>query len=269
MQRPRNGGPPVGRMGRRVLVPPPPPETPRPATGWLQPDLFSAARDYHRFDRGRHEDSANPWLVQARRTARTLGEVRGWTRWIASDVDRALVIVLSGHTEGETIRYSEIFPALRSRGLSLNRTAEVLDRMGLFVDNRVPSADLWLERKLDGVAPGIRRTVEQWARVLLDGGPRSEPRARSTARTYLNAIRPALLDWSTRHDHLREMPAAPSPACCNAIGVFGTWSRTSLPPSGHRSRYRAGLPIASDATTVCMCPTRPSTAACSSRPAAF
>ncbi|MFI6585523.1 hypothetical protein [Embleya sp. NPDC050493] len=208
MQRPRKGGPPVGKSGRRVLAPPPLPEIPRPVTGRVQTEPFPIARDYRGFDRRRHEDPAKPWLVQARRVARTLGEFRGWTRWIASDVDRALVVVLCGHAEGETIRYSEIFPALRSLGLSVNRTTEDRDKMGLFVDDRAPAADLWLERKLDGVAPGIRRTVEQWARALLDGGPRSEPRDRNTAWTYLNAIRPALLDGSTRHDHLREIERA-------------------------------------------------------------
>ncbi|MEV6653696.1 hypothetical protein [Streptomyces sp. NPDC051219] len=92
LQRPKNGGQPVGKAGRRGI-------------------------------------------------SRELGEVRGWRRWIASDVDRALVIVLSGYCEGELIRYSELFPALRVRGLPVVRTAEVLDRLGLFSDDRAPAVD--------------------------------------------------------------------------------------------------------------------------------
>ncbi|MEU1171053.1 hypothetical protein [Streptomyces microflavus] len=103
------------------------------------------------------------------------------------------------------IRYSEIFPALRGRGLSVGHTAEVLDRLGLFADDRTPTVDRWLEHKLDGVTPGIRRTVEDWARVLVDGGPRAQPRARGTARSYLNEVQPLLLEWSGQYDHLREV----------------------------------------------------------------
>ncbi|MFP8905864.1 hypothetical protein [Streptomyces atacamensis] len=171
----------------------------------MQLPLFTTVRDFHRFDRERHADLADPWLIRARQTARALGEARGWSRWITSDVDRALVIVLSGHCEGESIRYSELFPALRVRGLPVVRTAEVLDRLGLFTDDRASAVDRWLDRKLHAVSPGIRRDAEVWVRILLDGGPRSEPRARQTAWAYLNEIQPLLLEWSSRYDHLREV----------------------------------------------------------------
>jgi hypothetical protein len=206
LQRPRNGGPPVGKQGRRVTKRPPEP-APSSArmTNWIQLSLFTAGRDYRHFDREQHADLTNPYLVRARRAARALGEARGWSRWVTSDVDRALVIVLSGHTEGETIRYSEIFPTLRGRGLPVGRTAEVLDQMGLFTDDRAPAVDRWLDRKLHEVAQGIRGEVESWARGLLDGGPRSAPRARHTAWAYLNEIQPVLLEWSNRYNHLREV----------------------------------------------------------------
>ncbi|MER5853469.1 hypothetical protein ABT126_42835 [Streptomyces sp. NPDC002012] len=90
-------------------------------------------------------------------------------------------------------------------GLSVGHTAEVLDRLGLFVDDRTPSVDRWLARKLDGLAPKIRHTTEGWARTLLNGGPRAQPRALSTARGYLHEVRPALVEWSDRYDHLREV----------------------------------------------------------------
>ncbi|MFF3247694.1 hypothetical protein ACFYWY_29110 [Streptomyces sp. NPDC002870] len=85
------------------------------------------------------------------------------------------------------------------------RIAEVLDRLGLFVDDRTPAVDRWLERKLDGMPPGIHRAVEAWVRTLLDGGPRSEPRSRHTTWAYLGEIQPVLLEWSSRYDHLREV----------------------------------------------------------------
>ncbi|MET9324605.1 hypothetical protein ABZX75_31250 [Streptomyces sp. NPDC003038] len=107
----------------------------------------------------------------ARQAARALGEARGWSRWITSDVNRALVIVLSGFREGESIRYSELFPALRVRGLPVVRTAEVLDRLDCSPTTGPPAVDRWLERKLDGMPPGIHRAVEAWVHTLLDGGP--------------------------------------------------------------------------------------------------
>ncbi|MCX5374746.1 hypothetical protein [Streptomyces sp. NBC_00103] len=128
--------------------------------------LFTVTRDFRRFDRELHADLANPWLVRARQAARALGEARGWSRWITGDVNRALVIVLSGFREGESIRYSEFFPALRVRGLPVVRTAEVLDCLGLFADGRAPAVDRWLERKLDGMPPGVPRAVEARVRTL-------------------------------------------------------------------------------------------------------
>lgn len=150
LQRPKNGGPRVGKAGRRVLKPPPLPEPHRVITTSTQLTLFTATRDFRRFDRELHADLANPWLIRAQQAARALGEARGWSRWITSDVNRALVIVLSGFREGESIRYSELFPALRVRGLPVVRTAEVLNRLGLFADDRAPAVDQWLERKLGG-----------------------------------------------------------------------------------------------------------------------
>ncbi|MFF2412642.1 hypothetical protein [Streptomyces sp. NPDC058092] len=71
LQRPKNGGPQVGKAGRRVLKPPPLPEPHRLTTA-TQLTLFTATRDFRRFDRELHADLANPWLVRARQAARAL-----------------------------------------------------------------------------------------------------------------------------------------------------------------------------------------------------
>lgn len=77
--------------------------------------------------------------------------------------------------------------------------------MGVLVDDRRPSFADWLERKLDGLAEGIGQPVEAWVRALHDGGPRAKARHPDTARAHLNNVRPTLLDWSERYDHLREV----------------------------------------------------------------
>ncbi|WP_317440728.1 hypothetical protein [Streptomyces collinus] len=62
------------------------------------------------------------------------------------------------------------------------------------------------------MAPGIAAEAERWTRVLRDGGPRSLPRRQATVRLYLDRARPALLAWSNRYDHLREVTREDVPA---------------------------------------------------------
>jgi hypothetical protein len=55
------------------------------------------------------------------------------------------------------------------------------------------------------LAPGIRCDVDAWLRALHDGGPRTKARDEATVWNYLNHARPALLDWSARYEHMREI----------------------------------------------------------------
>jgi integrase len=77
--------------------------------------------------------------------------------------------------------------------------------MGILVDDRRPSFENRLEGKLTGLAPGIARETETWLRTLREGGPRARPRSIGTVWKYANALRPILLEWSARYDHLREI----------------------------------------------------------------
>jgi hypothetical protein len=149
-------------------------------------------------------DLTNPWLIRAQREARSWGQARGWPERVLREVDRALVIVLSG-SSGEKIRHSDMFAALSRRVLGALRPAEILDRLGLLDDDRPAQLDTYLARKLADIAPGIRRDVEHWLRTLVDGGPRTQPRSLPTAWNYLNVKRPILLGWSSRYHHLREV----------------------------------------------------------------
>jgi hypothetical protein len=216
MQRIREPGPLLGKQGRRQPRPQPDIDQPRQvstASSAGQQLRFDVdiRRDYSRFDRSR-ADLSNPVLVHARQRARGIGEARGWTQWVANDVDRALVILLSSHTTDsaddgsiDKVRFSELFPVLRRYGLSAERTVEVLADLDLFDDDRAPAFESWLDRKLADVAPGIRRDVEHWLRTLRDGGPRTKARSQHTVWGYLAGIAPVLDDWSTRYHHLREV----------------------------------------------------------------
>jgi len=93
--------------------------------------------------------------------------------------------VLSRHEPGDTVRYSEIIPLQQALGLRAGRAAGVLQEMGVLDDDRRPSFDGWLERKLDGLAPGIRADTETWLRTMRDGGTSSSPRAISSAWNHM------------------------------------------------------------------------------------
>ncbi|MBB5781719.1 hypothetical protein [Nonomuraea jabiensis] len=114
-------------------------------------------------------------------------------------------MLLSTHTSGDMIRFSELFPKLRHHGLSVGRTVEVLARIDLLDDDRVPAFNSWLAGKLSGIAPGIAADVEAWACLLHEGGPRQRARSIQTVWSYVTETRPVLLDWSGTYDHLREV----------------------------------------------------------------
>ena len=197
---------PVHQHGRRGSPDKPlPAPAGRPAFCWVQARLFEAWRDFTQFDEDADADPGNPWLAWGLYLAWRRGEARGWRRGLRFAVRRALIIVLSGHQLGDTVRYSEIIPLQQALSLRAGRTAEVLQEMGVLDDDRRPSFEDWLERKLDGLAPGIRADVEAWLRTMRDGGPRSAPRDIASVWNHMLHVRPVLLAWSGRYGHLREV----------------------------------------------------------------
>lgn len=144
-------------------------------------------------------------MTWARWTIHIIGEARGWKRGVRDEIEYGLAVLLAGRVDGEPVLHSEMFPFLRKRVIGVGRTSDVLKRMGMFRDDRRPSFEDWLTGKLDGLTPGISRDVEAWLRILHDGGPRNKARAPATVWGYMNRIRPILLTWSDRYDHLREV----------------------------------------------------------------
>jgi hypothetical protein len=206
MQVPGPGQPPPHPRRRHGgQVKPPPPPAGRPPFRWIQPGLFSAWRDFTRFDEAADAGPGSPWLAWGLFLAWQRGEARGWRRPLRAGVCRALVIVLSRHQPGDAVRYSEVVSLQQALRISARRTAEVLGEMGLLDDGRPPPLADWMERKLGGLAPGIRDDTGAWLRSLRDGGPRSRPRDPGTVVNHMHYARPALLSWSARYGHLREV----------------------------------------------------------------
>ena len=180
------------------------PGQPPPTSDHVQLRLpVEVIRDFTRFEPPRGGDRTNPWLVLGRAAARTIGEARGWKYAVRDQVDRAVAIVLSNHTDGDKITYSALY-AVRHR-LNVARTAEVLDHLGLLVDDRIPPIEHWLEQRLNELPPSMRSDVEHWIMTLYKGGPRVQARGANTARHYMSAIHPILLGWADHYHHLREV----------------------------------------------------------------
>ena len=200
------GRPRLGKRGSRPTADDTAAATPAPVPTWTQPCLpLPAHRDFSQFDRRQHADLTNPTLVRAQQHLNALAQARGWGTWVKKDVGRALVIALSGHTGNDKIRFTELAPVLRHRGLTISRTLDVLGQLDLFDNDKTPAFEGWLERKLDGLTAGIRGDVESWLRALRYGAPRMKARNPQTTWSYLNQIRWLLLAWSQSFAHLREV----------------------------------------------------------------
>jgi site-specific recombinase XerD len=180
-------------------------KAPRPGWAWVQPDLPAPAAAPARPRSRQLAEPLSPSLACALRAADRLAESRGWSSGVRHRVRKGLRTALAGCAEGEAVRWSLALPALRAGRLCARHVAMVLRQEGLLDDDRPPAFDAWLDRKLDGVASGIRRDAERWLRTLKDGGPRSRPRAIATVHSHLGKALPALADWSARYDHLREV----------------------------------------------------------------
>lgn len=180
-----------------------------PRMDWLQLPLFIApGGDRYRYGRvDLHSGPAleNPWLAWALHLAHTMAESRGFSPKVHQALNRTLVMLLGEHRDGELIRSSDFHQVLRNRGTSIEQTSEILQKMGVLLDDRPTTFQKWLQRKLDGLAPGIRSETERWAHALHNGTPRSQPKSPHTAKKYLRNARPALLEWSARYHHLREV----------------------------------------------------------------
>jgi hypothetical protein len=185
-----------------AAVPPAPP-------GWTQLQLCAPGQSLH-FDKRHWAASAitNPALAQARHIAAGLAAARGWNARIITETGRALAVVLAGHESGDMIAWSQLPAALHRRDLSITRTAEILAMAGLLDDDRIGSFTALIREQLAALPPPMAADVGHWLRTRREGGPRSRPRDEHTVRMNLRRVRPLLLEWATRHDHLREITAA-------------------------------------------------------------
>ncbi|WP_219824201.1 integrase [Actinokineospora auranticolor] len=231
-----------GAKGRPLKAPPTP--TARPDRRWTQLTLFpdtALVRDYTAaaVDLRRGPAPDNPWLAWALHVAHTTAEARGWAPDTRRGMQRTLVTLLAGHHDSDRIRATDVRIVASGHSVNVDYAAEILDVMGVLAEDRPHVFDTWLAVKLDGMTLAIGREVGRWAHVLHDGGPRTLPRKPDTIRTYLRVMRPALLDWSSRYDHLREVTrddvlaylrrlrGEPRSSAATALRSLFSWARRS------------------------------------------
>jgi hypothetical protein len=85
------------------------------------------------------------------------------------------------------------------------RIVQVLDGIGLLVDDTVPTLRSWIDNHCDALPAGFRTEVRAWLLVLLDGDERTRPRSASTLYGYFGRVRPHLLAWTATRGQLREV----------------------------------------------------------------
>ena len=183
------------------------PRPPAPAGG-TQLQLCAPGESRH-FDKAHWVASAitNEALQRTRLIAAELAATRGWNTRIITETSRALAVILADHIPGDMIAWSALSPALRSRDLSVTRTAEILQLTGLLHDDRVPAFTSLIQARLAVLPAPMAADVGHWLRTRSEGGPRSRPRNEHTVRMNLNRVYPLLLEWAGRYVHLREVTA--------------------------------------------------------------
>lgn len=96
---------------------------------------------------------------------------------------------------------------LQQAGGPANLLAPVLAGLGLLQQETVDPLAALVEQRTAGLPAGMRRDLAAWMTVLRDGSARTRPKTWKTVVEYSRRVRPLLLAWAGRHQHLREITA--------------------------------------------------------------
>jgi site-specific recombinase XerD len=133
-------------------------------------------------------------------------ETAGWSALSLQRVLAGLQLVVDSRCDADPIPVSELRAVLGvTRGIRLARVAQVLNDLGLLVDDAVPTMRSWIEDRCATLPAGFRTEVRAWLLMLLDGDARARPRSASTIYGYFGRTRPHLLAWSATRGQLREV----------------------------------------------------------------
>lgn len=133
-------------------------------------------------------------------------QIVGWNTFVLRRVLAGLQLVFDGRPDGQAIGLSELRAVLgATQGVRVARVGQVLDDLGLLIDDIVPTMRSWVENRCQTLPAGFRPEVRVWLLVLLEGDARARPRSPSTLYGYFGRARPHLLAWSATRGQLREV----------------------------------------------------------------
>jgi hypothetical protein len=138
------------------------------------------------------------------------GARHGWRKSLRVTTARGIRVLLAVQdTPGATITASEAAALNQLRNCTVRPVLEVLDAVGMLVDDRPPPLEDWFDTQSEALADQVAGEVRQWFWALRDGTstpPRSRPRSIETVRQHVSALVPALRSWSAAgHESLREI----------------------------------------------------------------
>ena len=152
-----------------------------------------------------------PHLDQALRHAVDAhGDQHGWTKDIRDRTRRCIRILLSlQDTPGAAITTGETKQLIHLHSASVRPTEEVLESVGMLINNEPPLLEPWFERQVDDLPEAMRSELREWFHVLRDGSasaPRRKPRHPGTVRNSVSGVIPSARLWARNgHDSLREI----------------------------------------------------------------
>jgi len=130
------------------------------------------------------------------------GRARGWSPALRCQAWAAVTEAFTDRFPQRAISRSD----LRLYGGPTQPIADALAHLGLLIDPADPLPEL-LARRTAGLPPGMAADLTVWITVLRDGGVRRRPRSWKTVTEYSGRVRPLLMSWARRHQHLREVSA--------------------------------------------------------------
>jgi len=133
----------------------------------------------------------------------------GWSKRQRNDVIRSLrLLQVLQDTPGAKINASEVLQLPRYDG-NINSTLEVLAAAGLLVDDRMSPLERYFAGKTDGLPAPIKRQLETWLGVMLNGStspPRQRSRDPQTVRLQILGVAPIVHAWAAAgHQSLAEI----------------------------------------------------------------
>ena len=160
----------------------------------------------------------------------------GWPRTKADRIRRAVRIMLAiQDTPGAAIRRSDVTLLSRIKH-SAQVVADVLHDAGMLEEDRTPAIERWFATATSDLPIPMRDELRIWLDVMRHGSataPRRLPRHDNTANTQLRWALPAIRQWATEHQSLREISAEHVHA---VLPAGGTARATML--QGLRSIFR-------------------------------